>query len=220
VISELITAGSIREYIKKIGQPRIVVIKQWCLKILAGLDFLHKLDQLHGMLTCESIYINSNTGDLKIGEFGFSKISKHYQQKHTELEWSGISLREARTKEFDVYCFGLILLELISSPIQFKIICKLLNKGLTQEVVANLNNPALASLIAISLEPDPLKRATIAHLQEHQFFSDKENDHEVIKFTSELKNLIQKTRQELMTRKAERGRENKSFLKGNLISSF
>ena len=70
LITELITAGSIREYLKRIRLPRLIVIKQWCFKILQGLKFLHDHNLVHGSLTCESIYINSNNGDIKIGDLG------------------------------------------------------------------------------------------------------------------------------------------------------
>ena len=40
LITELITAGSLREYLKKIKLPRLIVIKNWCYKILQGLEFL------------------------------------------------------------------------------------------------------------------------------------------------------------------------------------
>jgi hypothetical protein len=42
VITELITAGSIREYLRKITAPRIKVIKKWCLKMIEGLSHLHQ----------------------------------------------------------------------------------------------------------------------------------------------------------------------------------
>ena len=34
LVTELITAGNIREYLKKIKLPRLIVIKNWCYKIL------------------------------------------------------------------------------------------------------------------------------------------------------------------------------------------
>jgi|TARA_B110000285_G_scaffold232420_1_gene303439 WNK lysine deficient protein kinase len=74
LVTELITAGSIREYIKQIRLPRLIVIKNWCYKILQGLEFLHKNELVHGKLTCESIYINSNNGDIKIGDLGIRQI--------------------------------------------------------------------------------------------------------------------------------------------------
>jgi WNK lysine deficient protein kinase len=74
VITELITAGSIREYLKKIHTPRLKVVKRWCERIIDGLDYLHQHDIIHGKLTCESIYINSNNGEIKIGDIGIKHV--------------------------------------------------------------------------------------------------------------------------------------------------
>jgi len=76
VITELITAGSIREYLHKIRQhgARLKVIKSWCKKILEGLQYLHEHGIVHGKLTCESIYINSNNGEIKIGDIGIKHV--------------------------------------------------------------------------------------------------------------------------------------------------
>lgn len=93
IITELITAGSIREYanskiltqkcryLKKIKLPRLIVIKNWCQKILEGLDYLHSQNFIHGKLTCESIYINSNNGDIKIGDLGIRSIPTYNNSK-------------------------------------------------------------------------------------------------------------------------------------------
>ena len=74
VVTELITAGSIREYLRKIHTPRLKVIKEWCMKILEAVSFLHEHDIVHGKITCESVYINSNNGEIKIGAIGIKHV--------------------------------------------------------------------------------------------------------------------------------------------------
>lgn len=61
-------------YLKKIKLPRLNVIKNWCRKIMEGVAYLHSQNFVHGKLTCESIYINSNNGDIKIGDLGIRTI--------------------------------------------------------------------------------------------------------------------------------------------------
>jgi len=130
LITELITAGSIREYLNKIRLPRLIVIKNWCFKILQGLDFLNKNNLIHGKLTCESIYINSNNGDIKIGDLGIRQIPL-FNSKRSEIQQSLVLKNEKKTSKYDVYCFGLVLLEMITSDLQipnaFKYICKIIN---------------------------------------------------------------------------------------------
>lgn len=41
-ITEIITGGSLREYLKKVGYPKLKVIKKWCKDILEGLAYLHR----------------------------------------------------------------------------------------------------------------------------------------------------------------------------------
>lgn len=73
-------------YRKKIHAPRLKVIKNWSKKILEGLIFLHEKNIVHGKLTCESIYINSNNGEIKIGDIGIKHIYSITESKdHTVL---------------------------------------------------------------------------------------------------------------------------------------
>jgi len=36
-----ITGGSLKQYLRRIGQPKLKVIKNWAIEILTGLDYLH-----------------------------------------------------------------------------------------------------------------------------------------------------------------------------------
>ena len=85
---------------------------------------------MHGKLTCESIYINSNNGDIKIGDIGMRQIPLYFS-KQSEIHQSVLLKNEKKTNKYDVYCFGLCLLEMISSdvsvPHAFKYLCKLIN---------------------------------------------------------------------------------------------
>jgi len=51
---------------------------------------------VHGKVTCESIYINSNNGDIKIGDLGIRAIpsynnSKYPSQMTPSLEYSELT---------------------------------------------------------------------------------------------------------------------------------
>lgn len=43
-ITEMVTAGSLRQYLKRIKKPRLKVIKAWAIEILKGLVYLHELN--------------------------------------------------------------------------------------------------------------------------------------------------------------------------------
>ena len=73
-ITELITGGSLRMYIKRNKISRLRVIKGWCIQILEGLQYLHEQECpiIHRDLKCDNIFINSNSGEIRIGDLGLS----------------------------------------------------------------------------------------------------------------------------------------------------
>lgn len=47
------------------------------------MHYLHTHDIVHGELSCESIYINSNNGEIKVGDVGIKHI--HTSERLYEL---------------------------------------------------------------------------------------------------------------------------------------
>lgn len=145
-MTELITAGNIREYLKKIKLPRLIVIKNWCYKLLQGLAFLHQNQLVHAKLTCECIYINSNNGDIKIGDIALRQIPL-LKTKINESHQTKVVKNEKKSYKYDVYCFGLILIEMISSdlnvPNAFKYLCRMINQGKLYEITSMIQDPIL-----------------------------------------------------------------------------
>ena len=75
VITEMITGGSLRSFIKKNKITRLKVIKNWCISILKGLIYLHEQEPypiIHRDIKCDNIFINSNSGEIRIGDLGLS----------------------------------------------------------------------------------------------------------------------------------------------------
>jgi serine/threonine protein kinase len=107
VVTELTTTGSLREYLRKIQHPRLKVIKEWLYKILEAVSFLHQNEIVHGKITCESIYYNSNVAEIKVGDIGIKHIYAQAQGREDE---------NRLTKQNDVRCIGVALLEMILAP--------------------------------------------------------------------------------------------------------
>jgi WNK lysine deficient protein kinase len=78
-ITEMVTAGSIRQYLKRIKRPRLKVLKTWAIQILEGLMYLHELNPpiIHRDIKCDNIFINSNKGEIRIGDLGLSTSLNH-----------------------------------------------------------------------------------------------------------------------------------------------
>ena len=88
------------------------MIKEWLQKILEAVNFLHQHDIVHGKITCESIYYNSNVAEIKLGDIGI----KHIYAQAQVREDSNRPVPEQLMKQNDVKCIGMALLEMILSP--------------------------------------------------------------------------------------------------------
>ena len=74
LISEMITRGTFLDYLSNLNKPRLSVCQNWFKQILAGLSVLHSKNITHGKLSCEHIFINSNIGEVKIGDLSLVKL--------------------------------------------------------------------------------------------------------------------------------------------------
>lgn len=55
------------------------MLKRWAYQILKGLMYLHAHNPpiIHRDLKCDNIFINSTSGEVKIGDLGLATIMKH-----------------------------------------------------------------------------------------------------------------------------------------------
>jgi len=85
---------------------------------------------------------------------------------------------------YDVYCFGLVLLEMISSDVNvshaFKYLCKSINHGNKNLLISMVDDAELRDILNKSLDETPSKRWTVKQLQNHNFFQKSDADHHSI----------------------------------------
>lgn len=101
LISEMISRGTLSGYLRTFKYPRLSVCQLWLNQILDGLAYLHSHNITHGYLCCDNVYINSNTGELKIGNSCLAKLPEAISGKfvlHPPLD--------------DIRRFGLLALEI------------------------------------------------------------------------------------------------------------
>jgi serine/threonine protein kinase len=100
------------------------------------------------------------------------------------------------TTKLDIFCFGLSLLEMISSDISgthaFKVLCKIINKGGAMQVLSSIEDEQLRDMISRALEQEPDKRATLDELLAHSFLVKAENDHNPVPPCLQLTEVIKK----------------------------
>lgn len=105
-----------RSYLEVHPNPRLKIIKKWCIKILKGLQYLHDRKVIHRDIKCDNILVNSETADIKIGDLG---LSTSLTASHAE---SVLGTPEFMAPEFyeenygtsvDIYAFGMSLIQML-----------------------------------------------------------------------------------------------------------
>ena len=195
-ISEVVTGGSLKKYIyyvvyslnsyiknryvRKIREPKLKVIKLWCKNILLGLEYLHTLKPdpiIHRDIKCDNIFINSNNGEIRIGDLGLATCMS-----------GGFANSVLGTPEFmapemydevygptvDIYSFGMCVLEMITLKTPYsecknpaQIYKKVLN-GQKPESLNLITNEEVRQFILDCLKPKE-ERPTSTQLLKHKY---------------------------------------------------
>lgn len=204
-ITELCTSGSLREYMEKYGHVEQKVIRSWASQILQGLVYLHgqKPPIAHRDLKCDNIFINGNTGELKIGDLGLACVMQADKKVKRSIlgtpEYMAPEILEGNYSELvDVYAFGMCVLEMLTLEYPYQECGNVdttfltISKGKKPQALRSVGDPAARDLIKKCLEPVD-RRPSAASLLDHQFFKKSEFT-EVPTDRSVLKNPIEETR--------------------------
>jgi WNK lysine deficient protein kinase len=117
-ITEIVTGGSLKSYLKRIRNPKLKVIKQWCREILSGLEYLHGQQPnpiVHRDLKCDNIFIMANTGQIRIADLGLSTTMSrsHVTSVVGTPEYMAPEVfNERYGPKVDIYAFGMSVLEM------------------------------------------------------------------------------------------------------------
>ena len=116
-ITELMTSGTLREYIRKLSLPNNKIVKRWSRQILKGLVYLHGYNPpiIHRDIKCDNIFINGAHGEVKIGDMGTAemKMGKKYTIIGTpEFMAPEMYEEQGYSEKVDIYAFGMCLLEM------------------------------------------------------------------------------------------------------------
>ncbi|XP_010533554.1 PREDICTED: serine/threonine-protein kinase WNK8-like isoform X2 [Tarenaya hassleriana] len=119
MITELFTSGSLRAYRKTHKKVDPKAIKNWARQILQGLQYLHAQNPpvIHRDLKCDNIFVNGNTGEVKIGDLGLAAVMQQPTARSVigTPEFMAPELYEEEYNELvDIYSFGMCLLEMVT----------------------------------------------------------------------------------------------------------
>jgi WNK lysine deficient protein kinase len=192
-ITGLALSGTLKKYIERIDHINMRVIKKWCKQILEGINFLHQQHIAHRDLKCNNIFINSNTGDILIGDLGLAK--KRYTQFHSTIgtpEYMAPEMYEEETaydEKVDIYSFGMCFLEMITKKTPYSEctglgnILKKVTSGCKPLALQTVKNAAAKEILEQCLKSNPTERPSAAQLLEMNFFNtivDEDNDTDLV----------------------------------------
>ncbi|KAJ8660563.1 hypothetical protein O0I10_003610 [Lichtheimia ornata] len=196
IITELMTSGTLREYIRKLSLPNTKIVKRWSRQILKGLVYLHGHDPpiIHRDIKCDNIFINGAYGEVKIGDMGTAemKMGKKYTVIGTP-EFMAPEMYEERgySEKVDIYAFGMCLLEMASgeypygectNPAQ---IYKKVMSGVKPVTLSKVKNKDVLAVIKNCLGPED-ERMSAQQILEKTFFA---IEPEVMLLTSDGNNV-------------------------------
>ena len=191
VITELMTGGTLKRYLKRFKTIKPQVLKSWCRQILKGLMFLHTRSPpiIHKDLRCDNIFITRPTGSVKIGDLGLATLKNKSFSKSVigTPEFMAPELYEEHYDEaVDVYAFGLCMLEMstgeypyseCSSPSQ---IYKKVVNGVLPCSLAKVDSQEAREIIEKCLKLKKEDRPSIKKLLAEDFFVDTGFEVEVV----------------------------------------
>lgn len=179
-ITELMTGGSLKDYIQKHGPLSTKLIRKWGKQILEGLKYLHSLDPaiIHRDIKSENIFVNTAVGDVKIGDLGLAREKRH--KRYTIVGTPHFMAREmfegdGYTEKVDVYAFGMVLVEMATGRTPYgelkdtTEVCRSVMQGILPRGLEQVNDACLRRLIMGCLAA-PEERETAGECLSHHFF--------------------------------------------------
>ncbi|EJD74728.1 WNK protein kinase [Loa loa] len=187
LVTELMTSGTLKMYLKRFKRINIKVLKSWCRQILKGLSFLHSRNPpvIHRDLKCDNIFITGTTGSVKIGDLGLATLKNKSYAKSvigTPEFMAPEMYEEMYDESVDVYAFGMCLLEMVTgeypySECQFPAqIYRKVTTGVKPECFSRIPQqyPEIREIIDRCIRVRREERSTVKQLLSDDFFTPEE----------------------------------------------
>ena len=187
-ITELFSGGSLAQHLTEFKHPRLRLVKLWCQEILKGLKYLHEHVPpiIHRDIKCENIFINKNTGEVKIGDLGLGIILKDVEYAEQFCGTIEYCSPEVYQKKYgvkcDIYSLGISMIEMITGEKpyseckgQILAVCEKVRKNILPECFNKINNNKVKEFILKCLKPEN-ERPSANDLLEDKFLNDLESE--------------------------------------------
>ncbi|XP_052631715.1 serine/threonine-protein kinase WNK2 isoform X15 [Harpia harpyja] len=183
LVTELMTSGTLKTYLKRFKVMKPKVLRSWCRQILKGLLFLHTRTPpiIHRDLKCDNIFITGPTGSVKIGDLGLATLKRASFAKSVigTPEFMAPEMYEEHYDEsVDVYAFGMCMLEMATSEYPYsecqnaaqiyrKVTC-----GIKPASFEKVTDPEIKEIIGECICKNKEERYEIKDLLSHAFFAE------------------------------------------------
>ncbi|XP_053713523.1 serine/threonine-protein kinase WNK1-like isoform X3 [Synchiropus splendidus] len=183
LVTELMTSGTLKTYLKRFKVMKIKVLRSWCRQILKGLHFLHTRTPpiIHRDLKCDNIFITGPTGSVKIGDLGLATLKRASFAKSVigTPEFMAPEMYEEKYDEsVDVYAFGMCMLEMATSEYPYSEcqnaaqIYKRVTSGVKPGSFDKVAIPEVKEIIDGCIRSNKDERYSIKVLLNHAFFQE------------------------------------------------
>jgi len=112
-ITQLVSGCNLTEFVLKVKTLRLGVAKKKCRQILEGLLLIHAEGIIHRDIKGDNIFVDTSTGDIKIGDFGLAtRLDKSDTcsvlgtPEYMAIELFNSTPDNKYTSKVDVYSFG------------------------------------------------------------------------------------------------------------------
>ncbi|XP_059397176.1 serine/threonine-protein kinase WNK3-like [Carassius carassius] len=183
LVTELMTSGTLKTYLKRFKVMKPKVLRSWCRQILKGLQFLHTRTPpiVHRDLKCDNIFITGPTGSVKIGDLGLATLMRTSFAKSVigTPEFMAPEMYEEHYDEsVDVYAFGMCMLEMATSEYPYSEcqnaaqIYRKVTSGIKPASFDKVNDPEVKEIIECCIRQNQLERLSVKDLLNHAFFAE------------------------------------------------
>uniref|UniRef100_A0A8C6TEG1 Acetyl-CoA carboxylase kinase n=1 Tax=Neogobius melanostomus TaxID=47308 RepID=A0A8C6TEG1_9GOBI len=178
MVMEYVSGGELFDYICKHGRVEDTEARRLFQQIISAVDYCHRHMVVHRDLKPENVLLDANK-NAKIADFGLSNMMSDGEFLRTSCGSPNyaapevISGRLYAGPEVDIWSSGVILYALLCGTLPFDdehvpTLFKKIRGGVFY--IPEYLTRSVASLLMLMLQVDPLKRATIKDIREHEWF--------------------------------------------------
>ncbi|KAL3869069.1 hypothetical protein ACJMK2_041795 [Sinanodonta woodiana] len=178
MVMEYVSGGELFDYIVKHGKLKEEEARRFFQQIISGVDYCHRHMVVHRDLKPENLLLDSNL-NVKIADFGLSNMMYDGEFLKTSCGSPNYAAPEVISgklyagPEVDIWSCGVILYALLCGTLPFDdehvpTLFRKIKSGIF--AIPDYLNKEVVTLLCQMLQVDPLKRASIKEIKEHEWF--------------------------------------------------